>query len=116
MKTYISIFLFTILLSLLPATLLSQDSIQYRKLYLHTDREQYFLGDTIWYKGYYLDGQSNKFVPGLITMYVDVINESGATVIDQIQAIDNGAAAGAMNIPTILEPGNYMIRAFTEFQ
>ncbi len=116
MKTYISIFLFTIFLSLVPATLHSQDSIQYRKLYLHTDREQYFLGDTIWYKGYYLDGQSNKFIPGLITMYVDLINESGATVIDQVVAIDNGAAAGAIDIPISLEPGEYMIRAFTDFQ
>ncbi|RLE00104.1 MAG: hypothetical protein DRJ13_09125, partial [Bacteroidetes bacterium] len=116
MKTYISIFLFTILLSLLPATLLSQDSIQYRKLYLHTDREQYFLGDTIWYKGYYLDGQSNKFVPGLITMYVDLIDQTGQSVSKQVVAIDNGATDGAVNIPTTLESGNYMIRAFTEFQ
>jgi len=116
MKTHISIFLFTIFLSLFSANLLSQDSLQYNKLYLHTDREQYFLGDTIWYKGYYLDGQSNKFIPGLITMYVDVINEAGATVIDQVLAIENGAAAGAMNIPLTLESGFYIIRAFTEFQ
>ncbi len=95
MKAYISIYLFTIFLSLVPATLRSQDSVQYRKLYLHTDREQYFLGDTIWYKGYYLDGQSHKFVPGLITMYVDLINESGESVVDQVLAIDNGAADGA---------------------
>ena len=116
MKTYISIFLFTILLSLLPATLHSQDSVQYRKLYLHTDREQYFLGDTIWYKSYYLDGQSNKFVPGLITMYVDLIDHTGQSVSEQVAAIDNGAADGAIDIPISLEPGEYLIRAFTDFQ
>jgi hypothetical protein len=69
-----------IFLSLFPTYLHSQDSIQYRKLYLHTDKKQYFLGDTIWYKAYYLDGQSNQFVPGLMTMYVDVINETGNIV------------------------------------
>jgi len=110
---YITLFL---CLLLFPSTLKSQDSIQYRKLYLHTDREQYFLGDTIWYKAYYLDGQSNKFIPGLITMYVDVIDDQGTSVIDQVPAIDNGAAAGAMDIPMDLDPGNYMIRAYTDFQ
>jgi len=68
-----------------------------RKLYLHTDRDLYFPGDTIWYKAYYLDGQTNKFVPGLISMYVDVINESGLSVLDQIVPIDNGAADGAID-------------------
>lgn len=112
-RIYIILFL-CLLLS--PFTILSQDSVQYRKLYLHTDRDHYFLGDTIWYKGYYLDGQSNKFIPGLITLNIDMINESGASVIDQVLAIDNGVAAGAMTIPTTLESGNYIIRAFTEFQ
>lgn len=116
MKTYIILFLFTIFYSLFPNTLPAQDSVQYRKLYLHTDREQYFLGDTIWFKAYYLDGQTNMFIPGLITMYVDVIDETGATVIDQIPAIDNGTASGAMDVPMNLEPGNYMLRAFTDFQ
>ncbi len=116
MKATKSIFLLFLFISLFSTNLHSQDSLQYKKLYLHTDREQYFLGDTIWYKGYYLDGQSNTFIPGLITMYVDVINETGTKVIDQILALDNGAAAGAIDIPISLEPGKYMIRAFTDFQ
>ncbi len=116
MKNFQTILLIILFISHIPISLQSQDSIQFRKLYLHTDREQYFLGDTIWYKGYYLDGQSNKFIPGLITMYVDLIDQTGQSVSKQVVAIDNGATDGAVNIPTTLESGNYMIRAFTEFQ
>ena len=92
------------------------DKLVSRKLYLHTDRDQYFLGDTIWYKAYYLDGQSNKFVPGLISMYVDVIDEAGQSVMDQIIPIDNGGADGGIELHGSLEPGNYVLRAFTDFQ
>ncbi|MEA3461203.1 MAG: hypothetical protein U9R49_04925, partial [Bacteroidota bacterium] len=113
------------LISFLPNTTLSQafesssvpkDTLVSRKLYIHTDRDQYFLGDTIWYKAYYLDGQSNKFVPGLISMYVDVINEAGQSVLDLVVPIDNGAADGAIDLPGFMEPGNYMLRAFTDIQ
>jgi hypothetical protein len=115
----------TFLIALLPNTTLSQtsesnpnpnDTLVSRKLYLHCDRDQYFLGDTIWYKAYYLDGQSNIFVPGLISMYVDVINEMGQSVLDQAVPIDNGAADGAIDLPDSLKPGNYILRAFTDFQ
>jgi len=116
MKTSQYIYLLIIFLSLFPTYLNSQDSIQYRKLYLHTDREQYFLGDTIWYKAYYLDGQTNKFVSGLITMYGDLIDETGKSVLDQVIAIDNGTANGAFDLPSSLDPGDYVIRAFTDFQ
>jgi hypothetical protein len=116
MRPFSKFTLFILCISLIPHTLYSQDSLQYRKLYLHTDREQYFLGDTLWYKGYYLEGKSNKFIPGIITIYTDLIDEHGNSVVEQIVALDNGAAPGAIFIPDTLEPGNYMLRAFTDFQ
>jgi len=116
MKPSTILFTLFLCLHLSPLTLFSQDSIQYRKLYLHTDREHYFLGDTLWYKGYYLDGKSYSFIPGIISMYADLIDEQGNTVSDQVVALDNGASAGAIHIPQELEPGNYLLRAFTDFQ
>lgn len=125
MKTPRLFIVLIFLISLLPNPILSQiadsgpgqkDTLVSRKLYLHTDRDHYFLGDTIWYKAYYLDGQSNRFVPGLITMYVDVVDEAGVPVLDQVVPIDNGAAFGAIDLHGSLEPGNYILRASTDFQ
>ena len=49
-------------------------------------------------------------------MYADLIDEQGNSVVDQVVVLDNGASAGAMYIPAELELGNYMLRAFTDFQ
>ena len=38
------------------------DPISYAKLYLHTDRETYFVGDSIWFKAYYVNGQTHEFI------------------------------------------------------
>ena len=49
-------------------------------------------------------------------MYADLIDKQGNSVVDQVVALDNGASAGAIQIPEELEPGNYLLRAFTDFQ
>jgi len=49
-------------------------------------------------------------------MYVDLVNQDGDSELDQVVPIDNGAADGAIDLPGSLEPGNYMLRAFTDFQ
>ena len=90
--------------------------IQYRKLYLHTDREYYFLGDSVWFKAYYLDGQTNQFVSGYYSMYAYLVDKSGQTISNQVFPIDNGETAGNMIIPDSIEPGEYLLRAFTDFQ
>jgi len=92
------------------------DPIHYRKLYLHTDREFYFLGDSIWYKAYYLDGQTNRFISGFYSMYTDLVDKNGLTIQSQVLLIANGVTVGNMKIPHSLEPGKYLLRAYTDFQ
>ena len=36
-----------------------QQSVPFQKLYLHTDREFYFKGDTLWFASYLLEAQSH---------------------------------------------------------
>jgi len=92
------------------------ESIPYAKLYLHTDREFYFRDDSIWFKGYYLNAQTQYFIPGIFSMYVDLIDKEGKIIQNQIWPLIDGVAAGNMFIPDSTEPGNYMLRAFTDFQ
>lgn len=92
------------------------DPIHYRKLYLHIDREFYFQGDTVWLKAYYLDGQTHQFISGFYSMYVDLVDKSGLTIKSQVLPIDDGETAGNLIIPDSIEPGEYLLRAFTDFQ
>jgi hypothetical protein len=116
MKTSPVICLLIIILSLMPRTLHSQDSIVYPKLYFHTDREVYFPGDSIWFKAYYLDGQTQIFVPGDFSLYTDLLDDQGQTIDSQVLLLQYGQSAGKIEIPDSISPGNYLLRAFTDSQ
>ena len=96
--------------------LLSSEFIQYSKVYLHTDREVYFPGDSIWFKAYYLDGQTQRFFPGNFSLYTDLLDEQGHAVGSQVLLLVNGQSAGRIVIPDSIPPGNYLMRAFTDIQ
>ncbi|MBA7711879.1 hypothetical protein ES703_120846 [subsurface metagenome] len=91
------------------------DPIPFRKLYLHTDRDIYFQGDSVWFKAYYLEGQTHQFISGFYSMYVDLVDKNGLTINSQVFPIDNGEIAGNMIIHDSIEPGNYLLRAFAIF-
>ncbi len=92
------------------------ESIQLGKLYLHTDRASYFQGDSIWYKAYYLDGQTNQLLPGLNNMFTDLIDEQGDIVQSQLLPLTYGMSSGNLKISRTLEPGTYILRAYSNAQ
>ncbi|MDX2443606.1 MAG: TonB-dependent receptor plug domain-containing protein, partial [Bacteroidales bacterium] len=94
----------------------STDLINISKLYLHTDREFYFQGDSIWFKGYYLDGQTQHLVPGTFSMYVNLIDFKGQLVQKMVLPIIDGEAIGNLIILDSLKQGNYLLQAYTDFQ
>jgi hypothetical protein len=92
------------------------DPISYAKLYLHTDRDIYFQGDTIWFKAYYLNGQTQVLWPGFYNLFVDIVDESGKTIHTQVLPITNGLSSGYVKIHNKLESGSYLLRALTNAQ
>ncbi len=92
------------------------DLVHYRKLYLHTDRELYFLEDTIRFKAYYLNGQSQQFISGSYNLYVSLINAEGELVHNEVIPISKGIGLGNISISDTIQDGNYVLRAYTEFQ
>jgi len=86
------------------------------KLYLHTDRDYYFLGDTIWFKAYYLDGQTHRFLSGYYNLHAELIDKNGRKIKRQLLYVEDGRAPGRMSIPDTLEPGQYLLRAYSDVQ
>lgn len=81
------------------------------KVYLHTDRENYIAGETVWFKAYL----AADFYPDTIstTLYVELINESSKTLDRKIVPVYWGAARGQLDIPDSITSGNYIIRAYS---
>lgn len=90
----------------------SQEPVTFEKVYLHTDRDFYFLGDTIWYKAYLLDGQSLSRVADTQNLYIDLIDSKGKITQNQVLVCENGEASGSIMIPDTTATGTLNLVAF----
>ena len=99
--------------SFIDSIVYNREPVMIEKLYIHTDREFYALGDTIWYKAYSLDGISNKPFISQHNLDVELISDKGLVIFNQRLLLNDGYAYGDFQIPDSIAPGSYVIRAFT---
>jgi hypothetical protein len=83
------------------------------KIYLHTDKPHYNIGDTIWFKAYVVDAMHSPSKISRI-LYVQLDDDS-AQRIDRISIrIKDGVGWGQIALRKVQYPeGNYTLRAFT---
>jgi len=85
------------------------------KVYLHTDKPYYAVGDTIWFKAYVT---IEKHQPSALSriVYVDLINNRDSVVESQRIAVTNGFASGniVLNGDTYKQ-GAYRLRSYTNW-
>lgn len=89
--------------------------ITFDKIYLHIDRDSYFIGETIWFKAYLLDGQSLYHDTNIQNLYVDLIDSKGKITQHQVLLCENGETSGNILIPDTITTGTFMIRAYTDY-
>ncbi len=95
----------------------SIEPLKYEKLYLHVDREFYFLGDTVWFSAYQLDGNTHKVKAGKSNVYIELINHKGKISCKELFTLNEGTTGGYLSLKdsNIIE-GNYLLRAYTDYQ
>ena len=105
----------------------AQDSLLFRfntfaswcspeKVYLHYDRSCYIAGETIWFKGRVQEASSRSILPPSKFLYVEVLDESAEAVVRvKIKRTKDGFP-GCIDLPDILETGDYTIRGYTLWQ
>ncbi|MEO3403194.1 carboxypeptidase regulatory-like domain-containing protein [Mucilaginibacter sp. CAU 1740] len=85
------------------------------KVYLHTDKPYYAVGDTLWFKGYVT---IEKHQPSALSkiLYVDLINNRDSVVESQRIVVVNGFASGniVLNGDTYKQ-GAYRLRSYTNW-
>ena len=117
----ISILIFTLFLT---SVLNAQDietwvelneKVPVEKIYLHTDREYYFTGETVWFKVYLTDSRSGRLIPGAENVYIRLIDDGGKEAYSVNLMSVNGHVPGHIDLPDTLKPGRYLIQAFTDY-
>ena len=94
----------------------NQASACIEKVYLQTDRDYYFLGDTIWFKAYLLEGKSLSPVSDIQNLHIELIDSKGTSTQNLVFLCEYGLASGYISISDTSATGPFIIRAYTDYQ
>ena len=90
-------------------------SLPQEKVYLHLDNTCYFVGDTIWYKGYVTRSDKGTLTDLSKILYVELLTPDGFLAERQQLEMPNGTANGAFTLTDSLYAGYYELRAYTRW-
>src|SRR5690606_10815561 len=86
------------------------------RLFIHYDRSQYTINDTLWLKGYVVSGYMNKVNDSSRIAYMEFISASGE-LVKRISAVcEIGLFYSNITLSDQLFPqGTYILRAYTNY-
>jgi len=85
------------------------------KVYLHCDRPWYYGGDTIWFKAYTVIGERHQLSALSGVLYCELVNGDDSVVVRHVLKLTAGITWNDFTIPRSYKPGNYHIRAYTNW-
>ncbi len=85
------------------------------KTYVQTDKPYYYPGEKLWFKAYmnYQTLQSKDSLSKVL--YVELINAEGKIEQTHTVRIESCSAIGDFTLPPSLKPGNYFLRAYSNW-
>jgi hypothetical protein len=89
----------------------AQQQLATETVYIQYNKEEYFLGDTIWCKAYIQTDGNSAFATSL---KIQLLDTKGTPVAEELFPVFSGIAAGQVFIPKNISSGRYFIRAFTD--
>jgi hypothetical protein len=92
-----------------------QNDYLQEKLFLHTDKQIYFTGETIWFKTYLLDAK--RHIPKTLSkiIYVELLNSNNQPITTQILKTYDGLQGSEIYLPDTLKSDYYKLRAYTKW-
>lgn len=86
-----------------------------QKLFIHFDKQNYAAGETIWLKGYLIDGSNHTLHAATANIYLELWNAQGEMIRELIFQPSEGIFHGHIFIDPDIPDGNYAIRAYTDW-
>ncbi len=85
------------------------------KTYLHTDKDFYTNGETIWFKSYLVDGISHDRSDRSKVVYVELVNDRDSVVVERKLFVDDIGASGDILLDENIAQGEYTLRSYTKY-
>lgn len=116
-------FVYLILLQLMATTTYAQGVSVLRQLkdfykagpeslFIHTDRDFYFNGETIWYRTYLTNSSFYSGDPSIVA-YVEITTADGTVLVRNKQKLNDGIGFGNFVLPESIPGGVYLLQAYT---
>lgn len=99
----------------LDEELYDQQNEKIEKVYIHFDRDNYFLGDQMWFKVYLLDGVNHSPYAKSKVVYVELIDPDNRIVEIRAIHLENGGGEGEFGLDVGTGSGVYTVRAYSNF-
>ena len=91
-----------------------QNNLQ-EKLFIHTDRDSYVAGETVWFKMYCVNAEDNSLSGLSKAVYAEVLDKDNQPVLQAKISLQSGTGGGTLTLPSALASGNYIFRAYTNW-
>ena len=87
------------------------------KVYIHSDRDYYNLGENLWYKAYVVNAYNNVPINYSNVLYVELISEDSKIISKNKTLINSGLGFGDFKLTDSLgiKAGKYQLRAYTNW-
>ncbi|MGB5554051.1 MAG: hypothetical protein WBM83_05270, partial [Flavobacteriaceae bacterium] len=85
------------------------------KTYLHTDKDFYTNGETIWFKTYLVDGITHTHRDKSRVVYVELVDARDSVVEKRKLYVDALGASGDIRLGEDIPQGNYQLRSYTKY-
>ena len=87
------------------------------KIYLHTDRNYYTIGESLWYKAYAVYAYNNLLFDNSNMLYVELVSPEEKIIARNITKLDAGLGYGDFKLKDSIGivTGKYQLRAYTNW-
>ncbi len=92
-----------------------QTELPTEKVFVHLDKSEYTLGETMWLKTYLLAGAGHIPSPFSKNVYVELLDEKEQIVERLNLRSEDGLSKASIKLDNTLSPGFYYLRAYTNW-
>ena len=85
------------------------------KLYAQTNSNQYFQGDTVWFKISLVNAINHRPAGIEKLVYVDLISPENKLLVHQLFPLENGFSDGSLILNSSWAPGSYKLLVYTDY-